>query len=64
MRMHPPGSEEPFDDKKMTRLARFVDVDKEYYVMKMDQHKEPRKTNRHTKPQRKSSLRNRLVWKS
>ncbi|XP_050300120.1 uncharacterized protein LOC126738723 [Anthonomus grandis grandis] len=44
MRMHPPGvelaEEKPTMDEKemkqMKRLARFIDVDKEYYEMKME----------------------------
>ncbi|CAG9769989.1 unnamed protein product [Ceutorhynchus assimilis] len=39
MRMHPPGTEEPMVEKEMKqmkRLARFIDVDKEYYEMKME----------------------------
>ncbi|KAF7266492.1 uncharacterized protein LOC143193719 isoform X2 [Rhynchophorus ferrugineus] len=40
MRMSPPGVEEPVmndrEMKQMKRLARFIDVDKEYYEMKMD----------------------------
>lgn len=36
MRMHPPGTEEEFDGK---RLARFIDVDREFYVMKIDDKK-------------------------
>ncbi|XP_018562025.1 uncharacterized protein LOC108904094 [Anoplophora glabripennis] len=32
MRMHPPGSDDEYDG---TRMARFIDVDKEYYVMKI-----------------------------
>ncbi|XP_023029932.2 uncharacterized protein [Leptinotarsa decemlineata] len=47
MRMHPPGSDEPFDNK---RMARFMNIDKEYYVMKID--------NKHSKP--KKQLKNRL----
>lgn len=34
--MHPPGDEEAYDGK---RLARFIDVDKEFYIMKMDNKK-------------------------
>lgn len=40
MRMNPPGTEEPVSNenelKKMGRLARFIDVDKEYYEMKLE----------------------------
>lgn len=40
MRMNPPGTEEPLmtekEMKKMKRLAKFMEVDKEYYEMKME----------------------------
>lgn len=36
MRTAPPGSEKPFEGK---RLARFLDVDKEYYVAAMEDRK-------------------------
>lgn len=40
MRMSPPGTEEttmsPKEMKQMKRLARFLDVDKEYYEMKLE----------------------------
>lgn len=36
MRTAPPGSEKPFESK---RLARFLEVDKEYYVAAMDDRK-------------------------
>lgn len=48
MRMNPPGSDEPYNG---TRMARFVDVDKEYYIMKMDGK---------TTESKKTSLKNRL----
>lgn len=32
MRKNPPGSDEPYEN---SRMARFVDVDKEFYIMKM-----------------------------
>ncbi|XP_030754793.1 uncharacterized protein LOC115881457 [Sitophilus oryzae] len=49
MRMNPPGTEEPVmnekEMKQMKRLARFIDVDKEYYEMKMEK-KKPSKPKR------------------
>lgn len=48
MRMNPPGSDEPYDG---SRMERFIDVDKEYYVMKME--------GKTTKP-KKVALKNRL----
>ncbi|RZC33211.1 uncharacterized protein BDFB_001130 [Asbolus verrucosus] len=43
MRMHPPGAEDEYDGQ---RLARFIDVDKEFYVMKMDEKKKIHLKNR------------------
>lgn len=47
--MNPPGTEEPVmnekEMKQMKRLARFIDVDKEYYEMKMEK-KKPSKPKR------------------
>ncbi|KAJ8956401.1 hypothetical protein NQ318_015139 [Aromia moschata] len=40
MRMHPPGSDAAYDGSKMSR---FIDVDKEYYVMKLDDKKSNKK---------------------
>lgn len=51
--MHPPGSDEPFQS---ARLARFVNVDKEYYVMKMNNPKpvnEPAAKSKKSKAVRK-----------
>lgn len=36
MRMHPPGTEDAYDGG---RMSRFVDVDKEYYIMKISEKK-------------------------
>lgn len=49
MRMHPPGTDDEYDG---TRMARFMDVDKEYYIMKID--------NKSDKPKKKVALKNRL----
>lgn len=46
--MYPPGSDEPYNG---TRMERFIDVDKEYFVMKIE------KTNTSKK---KTLLKNRL----
>ncbi|KAH1003183.1 uncharacterized protein LOC109536561 isoform X1 [Dendroctonus ponderosae] len=55
MRLSPPGADEPpMDDRQMgqmRRLARFIDVDREYYEMKLDEK---------TKKSPKRRLRNRL----
>ncbi|CAG9854444.1 unnamed protein product [Phyllotreta striolata] len=53
MRMHPPGSEIPYEDKKM---ARFVNVDREFYIMKMD--------NKLKNMRVKKRLRSRLITKN
>nr|CAI5826703.1 unnamed protein product [Callosobruchus analis] len=50
MRMHPPGSDEPYEPP--ARMARFINVDKEYYIMKIGDKKEK---------SQKKRLRNRLV---
>lgn len=47
--MYPPGSDEPYDGG---RMARFMDVDREYYVMKMN--------TTVSKKSRKTVLKNRL----
>jgi hypothetical protein len=43
MRMHPPGTDDQFDGN---RLARFIDVDREFYVMKLDDKKKVHLKNR------------------
>ncbi|XP_063926248.1 uncharacterized protein LOC135140382 [Zophobas morio] len=43
MRMHPPGGEDAFEGD---RLARFIDVDREFYVMKVDDKKKVHLKNR------------------
>lgn len=53
MRMHPPGSDVPFNGNKM---ARFVNVDKEFYIMKMD--------NKLKNLRVKKRLRNRLITRN
>lgn len=57
MRMHPPGTEEPLvNNESTTRLARFINVDKEYYVMKMNQSKQspsPKPNNKKSRAVRK-----------
>ncbi|XP_072393212.1 uncharacterized protein [Diabrotica undecimpunctata] len=60
MRMHPPGSDEAFDGK---RMSRFMNVDKEYYIMKMDnKYREARKA-RDSRNRVKTRLRKRLTTK-
>lgn len=46
MRTAPPGSEKPFEGK---RLARFLDVDKEYYLAAMEDSKKEMSAERKKK---------------
>lgn len=54
MRMHPPGSDEPYENK---RMARFMNVDKEYYVMKLNnnQNQKTELANRNKKARRRTN---------
>ncbi|CAH0549778.1 unnamed protein product [Brassicogethes aeneus] len=63
MRQNPPGSDEPYENK---RMARFVNVDKEFYVMKLNNganiKPQARKAYRPRKSKRQNIfLRNRLL---
>ncbi|KAL3271517.1 hypothetical protein HHI36_021996 [Cryptolaemus montrouzieri] len=54
MRTAPPGSEKPFENK---RLARFLDVDKEFYIAAMEEKKNEDTTENAKKKRSKSKKR-------